>query len=131
MPGFEALTPAQKELVYYLSEAAVCGRDIIFDRLGAGNVYSPEQRWVPYLWVYTTRSDSQRLRAGDTFMHSRPRGQAWVGSGKPSSVPDLAQALEKLGIHMDVDESQYLAPTLKHIPVARFVPPAEFVIREA
>ncbi len=32
VPGFEALTPAQKELVYYLSEAALCGRDIIFDQ---------------------------------------------------------------------------------------------------
>ncbi len=31
VPGFEALTPAEKELVYYLSEAAACGRDIIFD----------------------------------------------------------------------------------------------------
>ncbi|MHB8054047.1 MAG: dipeptidyl-peptidase 3 family protein, partial [Candidatus Aminicenantales bacterium] len=31
VPGFEALTPAQKELVYDLSEAALCGRDIIFD----------------------------------------------------------------------------------------------------
>jgi dipeptidyl-peptidase-3 len=31
VPGFEALTPAQKELIYYLSEAATCGRDIIFD----------------------------------------------------------------------------------------------------
>lgn len=31
VPGFEALTPAQKELVYYLSEAALCGRDIFFD----------------------------------------------------------------------------------------------------
>jgi dipeptidyl-peptidase-3 len=31
VPGFEALTPKQKELVYYLSEAALCGRDIIFD----------------------------------------------------------------------------------------------------
>ena len=31
VPGFETLTPAQKELVYYLSEAATCGRDIIFD----------------------------------------------------------------------------------------------------
>jgi len=28
--GFEELTPAQKELVYYLSEAALCGRDITF-----------------------------------------------------------------------------------------------------
>ena len=31
VPGFEALSPSQKELVYYLSEAALCGRDIIFD----------------------------------------------------------------------------------------------------
>jgi heparin/heparan-sulfate lyase len=49
----------------------------IFDRLGAGNVFNPEQRYVPYLWIYTTRPDGQRLRAGDTFMHSRPRGQPW------------------------------------------------------
>ncbi len=32
VPGFEALTPSQKELVYYLSEAALCGRDIVFDQ---------------------------------------------------------------------------------------------------
>jgi dipeptidyl-peptidase-3 len=32
VPGFDALTPAQKELVYYLSEAALCGRDIFFDQ---------------------------------------------------------------------------------------------------
>jgi dipeptidyl-peptidase-3 len=31
VPGFEDLSPAQKELVYYLGEAALCGRDIIFD----------------------------------------------------------------------------------------------------
>ncbi|OGD22093.1 MAG: dihydrofolate reductase [Candidatus Aminicenantes bacterium RBG_16_63_16] len=32
VPEFEALTPKQKELVYYLSEAALCGRDIFFDQ---------------------------------------------------------------------------------------------------
>jgi dipeptidyl-peptidase III len=32
VPGFETLTPGQKELVYYLSEAALCGRDIFFDQ---------------------------------------------------------------------------------------------------
>ncbi len=40
-----------------------------------------------------------------------PRGQAWVGGGKPAAVPDLAQSLELLGIKMDVDASQYLAPS--------------------
>ncbi len=49
----------------------------IFDRLGAGNVYNAEQRFVPYLWVYATRPDGQRLRAGDTFACSAPRGQPW------------------------------------------------------
>jgi dipeptidyl-peptidase-3 len=32
VPGFEELTPKQKELIYYLSEAALWGRDIIFDQ---------------------------------------------------------------------------------------------------
>jgi len=32
VPGFEDLTLRQKELIYYLSQAALCGRDIIFDQ---------------------------------------------------------------------------------------------------
>lgn len=54
----------------------------IFDRLGAGNVYNPEQSQVSYLWVYKTRPDGQRLRAGDNFIHSTSRGSPWgVGAG--------------------------------------------------
>ncbi len=49
----------------------------IFDRLGAGNIYNPEQRHVPYLWLYARRPDGQRLRAGDTFAHSARRGSPW------------------------------------------------------
>ena len=37
------------------------------------------------------------------------RGQAWVGSSKPGAVPALTEALELLGIHLDVDERQYQA----------------------
>ena len=32
IPEFEKLTPQQRVLVYYLSEAAKCGRDIIWDQ---------------------------------------------------------------------------------------------------
>lgn len=32
VPGFESLSLQQKELIYYLSEAAHCGRDILFDQ---------------------------------------------------------------------------------------------------
>lgn len=32
VPGFDALHLSQKKLLYYLSQAALCGRDIIFDQ---------------------------------------------------------------------------------------------------
>ncbi len=54
----------------------------IFDRLGAGNVYNPQQAQVPYFWIYKTRPDGQRLRAGDTFMHGTDFGDPWgIGAG--------------------------------------------------
>lgn len=53
---------------------------MIFDRMGAGNVYNPEQQYTPYYYIYTTRPDGQRMRAGDTFLHSNhgaPPGKPW------------------------------------------------------
>ena len=38
-----------------------------------------------------------------------PRGQAWVGEGKPGEVPGLIEALEALGVHLEVDEAYYQA----------------------
>jgi len=41
----------------------------IFDRMGAGNVFNPEQHYVPYEWIYEHRPDGQYMRVGD--------GQNW------------------------------------------------------
>ncbi len=38
VPGFEELSLKQKKLVYYLSQAALCGRDIIYDQNGKYNL---------------------------------------------------------------------------------------------
>lgn len=38
VPGFENLTPKQKALVYYLTEAAITGRDILWDQNGRYNL---------------------------------------------------------------------------------------------
>ena len=38
VPGFEQLTVSQKELIYYLAEAARCGRDILFDQNNKNNL---------------------------------------------------------------------------------------------
>lgn len=46
-----------------------------------------------------------------------PRGQAWVGAGKPGEVPDLTEALELLGVHLKVDQSAY-------VTVPESIPPA-------
>lgn len=69
IPGFDELKPKQKELLYYLYEAALCGRDIIYDQKYKHNLavrktleniietYSGEKRgadWDQFL-VYTKR----------------------------------------------------------------------------
>ena len=54
----------------------------IFDRLGAGNVYNPAQRFVPYLWIYTMRPDGQRLRAETPL----PAVRRVAGHGAPMSA---------------------------------------------
>ncbi|MDP4208919.1 MAG: dihydrofolate reductase [Bacteroidota bacterium] len=38
VPGFDTLSLKQKELVYYLSQAAIAGRDILFDQNGKYNL---------------------------------------------------------------------------------------------
>ena len=38
VPGFEDLSLRQKELVYYLTEAALQGRDILYDQNGKYNL---------------------------------------------------------------------------------------------
>ena len=39
VPGFEKLPLNQKKLIYYLSEAALCGRDIIWDQNYKHNLF--------------------------------------------------------------------------------------------
>lgn len=38
VPGFDSLSLNQKKLLYYLSQAALCGRDIVFDQYGKYNL---------------------------------------------------------------------------------------------
>ena len=48
VPGFETLTPKQKELAYYLYEAALCGRDIIWDQKYRNNL--KVRRTIETIW---------------------------------------------------------------------------------
>lgn len=50
--GFDSLTLQQKKLVYYLSEAALQGRDILFDQNGKYNLQI--RRLLETLYVHFT-----------------------------------------------------------------------------
>jgi len=42
-----------------------------------------------------------------------PRGQAWVASGKPGAVPDTLEALELLGVELNVDPAYFRVTDLQ------------------
>ena len=51
---------------------------IIFDRMGAGNIFHPSQQFVAYSWFYRRRPDGQFMAAGD---HIAFGGRTeWVGA---------------------------------------------------
>ncbi len=52
VPGFEELSLQQKELVYYLSEAALYGRDILYDQNCAYNL--PIRKTLEAIYQYST-----------------------------------------------------------------------------
>lgn len=53
-----------------------------------------------------------------------PRGQAWVASEKPSTVPDLITSLELLGVELKFNPADYMAGS-------GMVPPAETLTLKA
>ncbi len=50
----------------------------LFRRLGAGDVFSPEQRFVPYQLLYQLRPDGQQFRSGDTFDQRGRDSRKWL-----------------------------------------------------
>ena len=61
VPGFEQLSLRQKMLVYYLSEAALEGRDILFDQYGKYNLQI--RRLLETLYVhFNGNRDTEEFR---------------------------------------------------------------------
>ena len=74
VPGFENLTLEEKELVYYLSEAAKCGRDILFDQNFKYNLAIRRTLETIY-----TQSD---VREGDEFVaFEKYLKKVWFANG--------------------------------------------------
>jgi len=74
-PGFESLTLQQKRLLYHLSEAAIMGRDILFDQ---NNCYNLAVRHAFEAIYQTYKGDrsSQSFQALETYLK-----RVWFANG--------------------------------------------------
>ncbi len=75
VPGFENLTTRQKALIYYLTEAAIAGRDILWDQNGKYNL--PIRDMLENVYVnYSGDRESTDFRALELYLK-----QIWFGNG--------------------------------------------------
>lgn len=75
VPGFEDLTPDQKKLVYYLTEAAIAGRDILWDQNGKYNLALRSLLEDIYRNYKGDRNDPQ-FKSFEKYLK-----QVWFGNG--------------------------------------------------
>lgn len=75
VPGFESLTLRQKQLLYHLSEAALMGRDILFDQNNRYNLAIRRTLETIYL-EYQGDRDDQQFKALETYLK-----RVWFANG--------------------------------------------------
>ncbi len=75
VPDFETLTLQQKELIYYLSQAAIEGRDILFDQNGKYNLCVRKTLEAIYN-NYEGDRNSPDFKSLTTYLK-----QVWMGNG--------------------------------------------------
>lgn len=75
VPGFETLTLDQKKLVYYLTEAALQGRDILFDQNGKYNLVIRKMLEAVYTG-YTGDKNSADFKAMEVYLK-----RVWFSNG--------------------------------------------------
>ena len=75
VPGFEELSLKQKELIYYLSEAAAYGRDILYDQNGKWNLAI--RRTLEAIYQnYTGDRESQDFKNFEVYLK-----RVWFSNG--------------------------------------------------
>lgn len=75
VPGFENLSSRQKGLIYYLTEAAIAGRDILWDQNGKYNL-SIRQLIENIYTNYTGDKESRQYKALEKYLKL-----IWFGNG--------------------------------------------------
>ena len=113
VPEFDSLSLQQKQLVYCLSEAALWGRDILFDQNGRYNLRI--RRALEALYLYQTETKSQtsnKVEDPNFAAFERYLKRVWFSNGihhhysEDKFLPEFSQewfvnACEKAGVTYD------------------------------
>lgn len=106
VPGFEQLTLAEKELVYYLAEAAKCGRDILFDQNCAINL--PVRRTLEVVYTnYAGDRQTAEWKALEKYLK-----KVWFANGihhhysNDKFVPEFTEEY-LLSVIETIDEAKF------------------------
>ena len=106
VPGFDSLSLQQKQLIYYLSEAALQGRDILFDQNGRYNLRI--RRALESLYNnYPYSRETEEFQAFERYLK-----RVWFSNGihhhysEDKFLPEFSQewfvaACEKAGVRFD------------------------------
>ncbi len=127
VPGFEELTLEEKELVYYLAEAAKCGRDILFDQNFKYNL--AVRRTLEHAYAhYTGDKSSTEWLALEKYLK-----KVWFANGihhhysNDKFVPEFSveyfdQVMGKLGAELPADLAALQEEVKRSIFDASFAP---------
>ena len=100
VPGFEQLSLNQKKLVYYLSEAAIYGRDILWDQNNRYNLQLRSLLENVYTSYDGSRDDAQ-FKAFEIYLK-----QVWFGNGihHHYSMDKFAPTFERAFLEAQVEK---------------------------
>ena len=79
--GIETLSLKQQELLYYLSEAALCGRDILFDQNGKYNLAI--RQLLENVYVSSNDKESDDFNAMLLYLK-----RVWVSNGIHTTIQE-------------------------------------------
>ena len=111
VPGFDELSLQQKTLIYYLSEAALQGRDILYDQNGRYNLRI--RRACEALYTYGLTANGKQLKASAEWpVFEKYLKRVWFSNGihhhysEDKFLPEFSQewfvaACAKAGVQYD------------------------------
>ena len=134
VPGFEALSLRQKQLLYHLSEAALMGRDILYDQNGRYNLVI-RQTLEAIFRNYAGDRTTDDYRAFETYLK-----RVWFANGihhhyaEDKFAPGFSEAFFEREVralpacHLPLQEGESVDDLLAKLKPVIFDPDEEWIV---